>query len=85
MVRYLSFIALIFCFIIGNNSFGQSACPSVSVTPGNVSICSGCTTLTATVQGSVATTSYSVASTAYTPFSYNTGTPVLVNIDDQWS
>src|SRR3990172_1427500 len=61
----------------------QSACPSVTTGP-NVSICSGCTTLTATIQGSVATTSYAVASTPYVPYSYTTGTNVLNNIDDKW-
>ncbi len=60
------------------------ACPNVSVGP-NVSICNGCTPLTATVQGTVATTSYNVAPVAYSPFSYNTGTTVIVNIDDKWS
>jgi hypothetical protein len=60
------------------------ACPQVTVSP-NVSICNGCTPLTATVQGTVATTSYTVASTAYNPFSYTTGTSVLLGIDDTWS
>src|ERR1035437_3646908 len=82
--KLISFSALVFCLLIENISFSQSACPDVNAGP-NVSICSGCTTLSATVQGSVATTSYSVSSIAYTPFSYSTGTPILVNIDDKWS
>ncbi|MBK5285584.1 MAG: gliding motility-associated C-terminal domain-containing protein [Bacteroidia bacterium] len=63
----------------------QPGCPAVSVSPANVSMCSGCTTLTAIVQGTVATTSYSVSSIPYAPFSFNTGTPILIGIDDLWS
>ncbi|TAL58018.1 MAG: T9SS type B sorting domain-containing protein [Bacteroidetes bacterium] len=77
-----------FCCVlifISTISFAQPACPSVSVTPGNVSMCSGCTTLTATVQGTMATNSYSVTAISYAPFSYNTGTPILVNVDDTMS
>jgi hypothetical protein len=65
-------------------SFAQSACPTLTVSP-NVSLCNGCTPLSATVQGTVASTSYSVSPTAYSPLSFNTGTSVLVNIDDHWS
>ncbi len=61
-----------------------SACPQVNAGP-DVTICGGCTTLTATVQGSVGTTSYSVNSIPYSPYSYHGGTPILVNIDDTWS
>ncbi len=62
----------------------QSACPSLTVSP-NVNLCTGCTTLTAAVQGTVATTSYSVSSTPYSPYSYTGANSVLVNIDDTWS
>src|SRR5258706_2373668 len=63
----------------------QPGCPNVTVAPTNVSICSGCTMLSATVQGTVATTSYAVDSIPYTPFSFNSGTPLLIGIDDHWS
>ncbi|MBK5285979.1 MAG: SprB repeat-containing protein, partial [Bacteroidia bacterium] len=63
----------------------QPGCPNVTVTPANTTICSGCTTLTATVQGTVTTTSYTADSIPYTPYSYNTGTPVLIGVDDLWS
>ena len=48
-------------------------------------ICPVCTTLTANIQGTVATTSYAVSSIPYNPYSFNTGTSVLVNIDDTWT
>jgi gliding motility-associated-like protein len=70
--------------LTGNHLFSQSACPSVTTGP-NQTICSGCTNITATVQGTALTTSYSVATIPYTPFPYNTGNAVLVNIDDTWS
>jgi gliding motility-associated-like protein len=61
-----------------------SACPSVNAGP-DVTICGGCTTLNATVQGSVGTTTYSTNSIPYNPYPYSGGTPVLINIDDTWS
>lgn len=83
--RVLFFAILLFNFnsplLIKAQGF---ACPQVAVSP-NVSICNGCTPLTATVQGTVATTSYTVAPVAYNPFSYTTGTSVLLGIDDTWS
>lgn len=79
---FFIFSALVFS---GTGAFAQTGCPTVSVNPSSVDICNGCTNLTAAVQGTVETTSYSVAPTPYFPFSYNTGTPVLVNIDDAWS
>ncbi|MES2284496.1 MAG: PKD domain-containing protein [Bacteroidota bacterium] len=62
----------------------SSSCPNLTVGP-NASLCSGCTSISATLQGTKATTSYSVSSVPYTPFSFNTGTSVLLGIDDTWS
>lgn len=81
VIFYLFFFLILF----SERNFAQGfACPNVTVGP-NVSICNGCTPLTAVVQGTTETTAYSVASVAYSPFSFTTGTPVLVNIDDTWS
>ena len=78
-------LLLFFTFIFfSQKTIAQSACPTLTVSP-NTSICNGCTPLTATVQGTRATTSYSVSTTAYSPLSYNTGTTVLLGIDDTWS
>src|SRR5688572_16144042 len=82
MKNIITLLLLIFSFQILN---AQPGCPNVSITPSNLNICGGCTTLTATIQGTVTTTSYSVDSIPYTPFSFNTGTPVLIGIDDRWS
>lgn len=83
----LRFTTTIFLLLFFNGIiFGQaSACPQVTVAPAGP-ICSGnCVNLTATVQGSVATTSYAVTTIPYSPYSYTTGTAVLINIDDTWS
>ncbi len=82
---YTFFLICFLTIFTRTSVFAQSACPAVSITPSNVGICNGCTNLTAHVQGSVSTTSYSVSAIPYVPFSFNTGTPILVNIDDQWS
>src|ERR1017187_3953524 len=73
------------CFV--PSSFAQApACPQVTISNPSINmVCPVCTTLTANVQGTVATTSYAVSSIPYNPYSFNTGTPVLVNIDDTWT
>ncbi|MEW6469164.1 MAG: PKD domain-containing protein [Bacteroidota bacterium] len=80
------FIALLcfFTMLLGLIQAQTPACPAVTTGP-NQTICSGCTNITATVQGTVATTSYSVSAIPYAPFSFNTGTPILIGIDDVWS
>ncbi|CAN5896134.1 hypothetical protein BH11BAC7_BH11BAC7_19510 [soil metagenome] len=80
------FITVISFFISTGTIFSQaSACPQVTVAPVPTSCPGDCVSLTATVQGSVATTSYTVSGIPYSPYSYTTGTPVLINIDDTWS
>lgn len=70
------------------NMFGQfPGCPAVS-TATNVTIPCGqtCTNLTANAFAGAQTTTYGVSSIPYSPpFSFNTGTQVLINIDDRWS
>lgn len=83
---FLSFIFLLLFFAIDVQLHAQaSACPTV--TTGTVApICSGgCATLNATVQGTLQTNTYTVSSIPYSPYSYTTGTAVLVNIDDVWT
>ncbi len=87
MKQTLRLVSAIFLFLFFNGiAFGQaSACPQVTVAPAGP-ICAGnCVNLAATVQGSVATTSYAVSNVPYSPYSYTTGTSVLINIDDTWS
>lgn len=62
-----------------------SACPAVTASP-DVTVCAGsCTTLTSTIQGSVGTSTYTTGAIPYNPYSYTTGTQVLINIDDTWT
>lgn len=47
MKKYI--IKILFLFFPFHILYAQPGCPAVSVSPANVSICSGCTTLTDTV------------------------------------
>ncbi len=67
-------------------------CPNVTISApgasqGQVTIpCNDCITLTADVLHTGATNTYAVSSIPYAPpYPYNSGTPILVNIDDRWS
>jgi gliding motility-associated-like protein len=69
------------------SAYAQPGCPAIDA--GNdVSILCGqnnCVTLNATPFLAGVTTDYTVGSIPYTPFQYNAGTAILVNIDDIWS
>jgi len=74
-----------FTFPVLELSAQASACPAVNAGP-DQSICPGqCVNLTATIQGPHATTSYIGSAIPYSPYSFTTGTAVLVNIDDVWT
>ena len=61
-------------------------CPNVGVGPTQNIQCNSSATLTAIPLATGATTSYTVSSIPYAPpFPYNTGTPIMIGIDDQWS
>ena len=83
---------LLFLLLSNTNVFGQPGCASVTITTNNgndfsLPCASPCTTLSATaVQTSGETSTYSVSSIPYAPpYAYNTGTPILVGLDDIWS
>lgn len=84
--QYSILFFLLLCITLFSQvTFAQSSsCPNLTVGP-NASLCSGCTSISATLQGTKATTSYSVSSVAYSPFPYSSGTSVLLGIDDTWS
>ncbi|HTF05055.1 MAG TPA: hypothetical protein VK826_13600, partial [Bacteroidia bacterium] len=86
MKSFLHSALLSVCLLlISSSAFAQaSACPAVNAGI-DQSICSGCTNLTATIQGTNQTTSYSVGTVPYSPYPYATGTQVLINIDDTWT
>jgi gliding motility-associated-like protein len=61
-------------------------CPNVNAGNDQNINCIGSAQLTATALHTGATNTYSVSSIPYAPpYPYNTGTPILVNIDDTWS
>ncbi len=62
-----------------------SVCPTVNA-GADQTVCPGqCVNLTAAIQGTLQTNTYTGAVVPYSPYSYTTGTPVLVNIDDVWT
>ncbi|HRG89216.1 MAG TPA: hypothetical protein PLW44_09370, partial [Chitinophagales bacterium] len=71
--------------------FAQPGCPSVNIAEGSGGVyvmpCGQtCANLNATAFGGAQTTSYTVSSIPYSPpFAFNTGTPILVDVDDRWS
>jgi hypothetical protein len=80
-------LSALFTFVLfSGDLFSQaSACPTVNAGP-DQTICPGqCVNLTATVQGTLQTSTYAISNIPYSPYSYTTGTPVLVNIDDVWT
>lgn len=84
MKKFLYLFIAVFSFV--NVGFTQSGCPAVNA-GSNVSLPCGttCTNLTATAFPSGNTSTYAVSAIPYTPFSYTTGTSILVSQDDIWS
>ncbi len=61
-------------------------CPSVDAGNDQTINCAGTVQLNATALHTGLTNTYAVSSIPYAPpYPYNTGTPILVNIDDRWS
>ncbi len=84
-------LTILFIFFLKSVS-GQPGCVNVTITTngGNdfaLPCNQACTTLDAVAtQTSGQTSSYSVSSIPFSPpYSFSTGTPILVNIDDTWS
>ncbi|HNW97406.1 MAG TPA: gliding motility-associated C-terminal domain-containing protein [Bacteroidales bacterium] len=78
------FLSCLFLFQL--QIYSQPGCASINA--GNdQTICNGnSANLSSTYLATGATTTYSVSSIPYAPpYSYNAGTPVLVNIDDTWT
>jgi gliding motility-associated-like protein len=77
---------LLLCLLPSELFAQTSACPAVNAGPDVTTTCgSPCTNLTATIQGTLQTNTYTVQTIPYSPYSFTTGTPVLINIDDTWT
>ncbi len=92
MKKIILVLTPIIIFLAGHSVFGQPGCASVTITSngGNnivLPCAQACTTLDASaIQTSGETSSYTVSSIPYAPpYAYNTGTPILVSVDDTWS
>jgi gliding motility-associated-like protein len=88
---FLTAMLLIVCF----TAYAQPGCPAISVAHNGTTIANRDTlqlpcgtssaNLTAIPFDAGATSSYGVSQITYNPFSYTTGTDVLVHTDDLWS
>ncbi len=85
--KLVAFVFLSWLVLISFMSFSQPGCPGIDAGPNQTVNCNNnCTNLTATALATGATTTYTCSSIPYAPpYPYNTGTPILVNIDDTWS
>jgi len=73
---------LSFCFLQAQ----APGCPSVNAGPDQTINCVGSVQLEANALHTGLTNTYAVSSIPYAPpYPYNTGIPILVNIDDRWS
>jgi large repetitive protein len=77
-------VVVLFC---GKASAQLVACPTVDAGPDvNLTCGNNCATLQATYIHAGSTTSYDVSPITYNPIApYNTGTPIIIGIDDRWS
>jgi gliding motility-associated-like protein len=80
---------IIFTLLMLSLYFTQAqapGCPSVDAGPDQTINCVGSVQLEATALHTGLTNTYAVSTIPYAPpYPYNTGTPILVNIDDRWS
>jgi gliding motility-associated-like protein len=85
MRKIIFFLSL--CIIGMNLLMAQApGCPSVFAGNDTTINCAGTVQLNATALHTGLTNTYAVSSIPYTPpYPFNTGTPILVNIDDRWS
>jgi len=79
-----SLIVTLFVIQIGYSQ--APGCPNVYAGPDQSINCTGTVQLNATALHTGLTNTYAVSSIPYAPpYPYNTGSPILVNIDDTWS
>lgn len=88
IIRRIQWILLLFILLVtaSSKSFSQASCPEVLAGPDVSATCTDpCVNLSGSWTYSGATTDYVVFPVPYAPYSFNTGTPIIVNIDDIWS
>ncbi|MFN8397316.1 MAG: hypothetical protein U0176_22015 [Bacteroidia bacterium] len=81
-------VSLLSLTLIGTYVLAQPtiSCPGVNAGANQTVTCSNnCANLTATPVSGFQPTAYNTQQIPYTPYSYTTGTPIIVNIDDRWS
>lgn len=84
---YSILLGAFFLFYVIGITKAQPGCPNVDAgNAATVNCDNNCTTLTSTFLQTGATTSYSVTSIPYNPpYSYSSGTGIIMNVDDVWS
>ncbi|MEI6123548.1 MAG: gliding motility-associated C-terminal domain-containing protein [Bacteroidota bacterium] len=85
-LKLCSKLVFIVLLVSTKSLYAQPGCPSIDAGPNQTITCNtNCTDLTATVLETGATNTYSVSSIPYAPpYPYNSGTALLVHVDDTW-
>lgn len=81
----LSFFLVCLTFCFGSLVAQGVSCPNVTAPPDTSIVCGGCLELVAIPEAGYQTTDYTTQQIQYSPYPYNQGTSILLNIDDTWS
>jgi gliding motility-associated-like protein len=86
-MKKLLAVSFFICLVVGISGTlrAQIGCPDVSASPDTTLCDTSCIQLTATPVAGFETTTYNVQQIPYSPYSFTTGTQIIVNIDDRWS
>ncbi len=81
-------VLVVFCSILVafSTAYAQPtiSCPGVDAGNDTTLGCGGCVNLTAVPVSGFAPTTYNVQTIPYNPYSFSTGAPIIINIDDAW-
>lgn len=86
MKKYILSLLILLGLGFTAQNFAQGvSCPAVVAGPDTVLGCGDCVLLEAVPVSGFEPTDYTVQQIPYVPYSYTTGTSILLNIDDTWS
>lgn len=86
-MKHWGFIFACLLFGLGSAQAQGISCPAVTAGPDTSIACnnSSCVLLRSSTVAGFSTTTYTAQQIPYSPYPYNQGTPILLNIDDTWS